>query len=194
MIGRCQLAVAAPLVAWLLSASCASPRRPPCRPFWTCIGPANPQPKIHLPPSPTTLRLVLAPAVADAFQVRRDPILRTEVTGWRGTLTRGFESGPGARFASPAAGAPADLVLEITAASVDLQTIEVAHQNVVLSARVDLTYSARLLDARGQELHATTASIRRLARWTHDPTPSVESAVAAMYEAIARECFVHLPR
>ncbi len=198
-----QLAI--PLALAALAAACGplGPPRPvapsaACHPFWMCAVAGDPRPRLPLTArTGKSLRLVLGPSVGDHFAVEdRDTMLRTEVHDLRRSLARGFENGFHAAFELVPPGAPADYVLEIAALDLSLQSVEIGPFQQVLSARADVRYRARLLDAAGREVRASSGVVtsRSFAPQNRDVTDGVMSAVAKLYEAIERDCFAPFER
>lgn len=171
----------------------AHPAEASCRPFWMCVAAGDPKPKVPLSaPTGKTLRLDFAPSVLDRYEVSdKDTVLRAEVRQWRATLASGFQSGFGAAFRIVPEGAPADYVLALDRAGVSLSSLEVGFFEQVSSARADVRYEARLVDARGRVLRVSsgTAASRTFTTRGRDVTDGVVTAVAKMYEAIERDCF-----
>lgn len=171
----------------------AHPTEVACRPFWVCVAAGDPKPKLLLTQrTGKSLGLVFGPSVLDRYEVAdKDTLLRAEVREWRTTLASGFTSGFGVAFEVVPAGARSDYTLELDRASVSLSSLEVGFMDQVLSARADLRYVARLVDAQGRVVRSTsgTAASRTFTLRGRDVTDGVMTAVTAMYEALGRDCF-----
>jgi hypothetical protein len=151
----------------------------------------HPRPNVDLPPSKQSLRLDFGPEVLDAFKApSRGGVRETEVTEWRTTLARGFQGAFDASAPLVWGGGPADRVLQIVEASLELAPAAVSVYGVV-AVTAHVRYKARLLDAQGNVLRRSTRTVssKRATTDPHGTTTVAADAVASMFEAMAQDLF-----
>lgn len=145
------------------------------------VDPASPRPNVDLPAAAAPSKLQLDDSIVDQFVIpKSDSVNAVPVSGWRSTLTHGFESG--------FKGGTSGLVLQIREADLTFAPAALIG-GVTAAARARIRYKASLLDPSGKEIARLSGDAD-----AHDvatrPQPSAltanaAQAVEAMYEAIA---------
>ncbi len=151
----------------------------------------NPRPNINLPASQSTLALDLQQAVKDQISIP-DPIFgldSAEVTAWRSTLETGFKNGFSSAF-KPTDRASPELTLQIVDASIECAPTAVNQYGKTKAAALHIRYKANLV--KGGEVvgrAAGTAESRRSFTDSDEFSPTLDSAVEAMFEGVAGQLF-----
>ncbi|HEX8796202.1 MAG TPA: hypothetical protein VF765_34870 [Polyangiaceae bacterium] len=145
------------------------------------VDPASPRPNVDLPAAGAPSRLKLGDSIVDQFVIpKSDSVNAVPVSGWRTTLSRGFDSG--------FKGGTSGLVLQIREAELTFAPAAL-RGGITSAARARIRYKASLLDPSGKELARLSGDAD-----AHDaitqPQPSAMTAnaaqaVEAMYETIA---------
>jgi hypothetical protein len=147
------------------------------------VGPATPRPNVAIAPEKRPAKLVLGPAVADAYVVpKTGSVNEVPVRGWRGTLEAGYAS------AFPAA--PTGRTLTIEEAELSFSPAAAGPGGTAAVYAV-IRFKARVVDetgTKGGEL-AGTAQAREadVSPTEEGMTDNAAKAVEAMYEVIVAE-------
>jgi len=147
------------------------------------VDPAAPRPNVDLPAAEAPSKLQIDDSIVDQFVIpKSDSVNAVPVSGWRSTLTRGFESG----FKGGSSG----LVLQIREAELTFAPAALVG-GVTAAARARIRYKASLLDPSGKELVRLSGDADAHDAVTQPQPPALTAnaaqAVEAMYEKIAAE-------
>lgn len=145
------------------------------------VDPASPRPNVDLPAAVSPSKLELDESIADQFVIpKSDSINAVPVSGWRTTLTRGFDSG--------FKGGTSGLVLQIREADLTFSPAAL-RGGITSAARARIRFKASILDPSGKELARVSgdADAHDAATQPQPPamTANAAQAVEAMYEGIA---------
>lgn len=155
------------------------------------IGAVRPEPMVDLPAGPGAIALGLGPQVADRFTISNGA-LAFEIDSFHQTLASGFQSMIRASHPiAPPGNADGSLLIdEIVAEGTQ------AYRTLGLRLR----YRARLVDRQGRELRRSFGTVEsrdrvmtRFPGTLGDNSFVLTSAVEAMFERIAMDCFVNPP-
>ena len=142
---------------------------------------ASPRPNVDLPAGISPTKLDLDASIADAFVIpKTDAVNQVPVTGWRTTLTRGFDSG--------FKGSSTQLVLQLREADLSFGPAALyTGGTAAVYARV--RFKSSVIDGAGKEVQRIAGEVVARDAAT-SPTPeamtaNASQAVEAMYESIA---------
>ncbi|MEO6777093.1 MAG: hypothetical protein ABI467_29450 [Kofleriaceae bacterium] len=161
------------LVAIVLATACGNLR----------VDPASPRPNVDLPAASAPGRVELAPAILDSFVIpKTGSVNQVPVTGWRGTLLRGFQSG----FGTGSSGQ----VLVLREAELTFGPAAIGTGGTA-AVRARIRFKSSLSDASGTEVGRISGEVSARDAAT-SPTPeamtaNAAQAVEAMYEQIAEK-------
>jgi hypothetical protein len=157
--------------AILLTAACGNLR----------VNAASPRPNVDLPAAISPVKLDLDPAIVDEFVIpKTDAVNQVPVTGWRSTLSKGFENG--------FKGGSSTFVLQLREADLSFGPAAIGPGGTA-AVRARIRFKSSIVDASGKELARVGGEVvARDAATSPSPegmTANASEAVEAMYEGIA---------
>lgn len=141
------------------------------------VGPSSPRPNVMVATDKQPTRLKLTNNIRDTFRTPHTASVRSvSVTGWRGTLHRGFVNA----FRDRRAGGR---TLEVRMAELSYAPAAVGSHGTA-AVVTHIRFQARLLDASGSVLGGLAGTVRASRAATHinDLTNNTRLAVEALYE------------
>lgn len=146
-----------------------------------------PNPNVDIDSAHKNVKLDLTADVKDTYEVPSKNGMRSvAVSDWRKSLTTGFENS----FGNRASGRDVK-TLQISRAEIELAPAAMSAQYGPIAAYANLTYQARLVDAKGNVLKRSAGTVTAKSAFTstNETTTAAQSAVESMYEKIATDLF-----
>lgn len=145
------------------------------------VDPASPRPNVDLAPAVSPVSLTLDASIRDSFVIPHTPsVNEVPVSGWRGTLTRGFD----AAFK----GGASDHVLVLREAELSFGPAAIGMGGTA-AVRAHIRFKSSLVDPSGNEVGRISGDVdARDAATSPNPeamTMNAAQATEAMYEQIA---------
>jgi hypothetical protein len=150
------------------------------------VGPASPHPNVVVAADKAPGSLTVAPDILDTFVIpATGAVAPTRVSGWRGTLERGFHA------AFPTGGRR---TLEIVGAELSFAPAAVSSDGSAVrtaAVRAQIRFKARVISSSGKELGAIAGMVEareaNTAAGEAGMTDNASKAVEAMYEYLATD-------
>ena len=145
------------------------------------VDPASPRPNVDLPAAISPAKLTLDPSIQDSFVIpKTGSVNEVPVSGWRTTLTRGFEAGY--------KGGSTGLVLVLREAELTFGPAAIGSGGTA-AVRARIRFKSSVENAAGKEVGRITGEVMARDAAT-SPTPeamtaNAAQAVEALYEGIA---------
>ncbi|HSC88523.1 MAG TPA: hypothetical protein VLC09_14675 [Polyangiaceae bacterium] len=147
------------------------------------VGVGSPKPNVALSGDKAPAELELDAAVPDAFTTPKTSVTAVEVTGWRTTLTNGFQAAFG--------GATSSYKLHIVMAELSFAPAAVSSGGGVHAVRAQVRYKVRIVGSDGAELGVATGTVEareaNAVASEEAMTANASQAVEAMYETISAQ-------